>query len=388
MEETYWDEIREEFPVTQNLAYFQSAGMSPIPTRVLQAVTEAYTKLSHFGGMHFPEDIVRSDKLREKLAKMINTSASNLCFAHNTSTAFNFIAAALKRGTPFDFNLVSLMDEFPSSHIPFEFQGIPVKFVKPVNGVYSIESIIEAVDEKTMGVVCSYVQYSTGFMLDIEKLGKTLNEMDLLFIVNATQAFPIYEVDVEKMHIDVLAVSFHKWGLCGVAGTLFYTSEGFREMYPNPMAGWLGVKPPSDDFIPTQKNEEYEQFEHAGQYNFGTMNFQALAGLDAAIDFVNEIGREKIRERISYLSGYLIEGLKTLPVEILSPVESHATRSAIVLINLLKADNASAVSFLQKQGIVSAVRAGNLRIACNFFNNTEEIDRLLNALALFCEAET
>ncbi len=388
MEETYWDEIREEFPVTQNLAYFQSAGMSPIPTRVLQAVTEAYTKLSHFGGMHFPEDVLRSDKLREKLAKMINTSASNLCFAHNTSTAFNFIAAALKRGTPFDFNLVSLMDEFPSSHIPFEFQGIPVKFVKPVNGVYSIESIIEAVDEKTMGVVCSYVQYSTGFMLDIEKLGKTLNEMDLLFIVNATQAFPIYEVDVEKMHIDVLAVSFHKWGLCGVAGTLFYTSEGFREMYPSPMAGWLGVKPPSDDFIPTQKNEEYEQFEHAGQYNFGTMNFQALAGLDAAIDFVNEIGREKIRERISYLSGYLIEGLKTLPVEILSPVESHATRSAIVLINLLKADNASAVSFLQKQGIVSAVRAGNLRIACNFFNNTEEIDRLLNALALFCEAET
>ncbi|TVQ10777.1 MAG: aminotransferase class V-fold PLP-dependent enzyme [Bacteroidetes bacterium] len=388
MEETYWDEIREEFPVTQNLAYFQSAGMSPMPKRVLQAITEAYTKLSHFGDMYFLEDITRSDKLREKLAKMINTSASNICFAHNTSTAFNFIAAALKRGTPFDFNLVSLMDEFPSSHIPFEFQGIPVKFVKPVNGLYSIESIIDAVDEKTMGVVCSHVQYSTGFRLDVEKLGKTLNEMDLLFIVNATQAFPIYEVDVEKMHIDVLAVSFHKWGLCGVAGTLFYTSEGFRKMYPNPMAGWLAVKPPSDDFIPTQKNTEYEQFEHAGQYNFGTMNFQALAGLDAAIDFINEVGREKIRERISYLSGYLIEGLKRLPVDILSPVENHATRSAIVLINLKKADNAGAVSFLQKQGIVAAVRAGNLRIACNFFNNTEEIDRLVNALALFCEMET
>lgn len=388
MEEKYWDEIREEFPITKNLAYFQSAGMSPIPNRVLKAVNEAYQKLNLFGDMHFLEDIERSDRLREKLGKMINTSASNLCFAHNTSTAFNFIAAALKRSTPFEFNLVSLMDEFPSSHIPFEFQGIPVKFVKPVDGVYSIESILEAVDEKTMGVVCSYVQYSTGFRLDVEKLGKALNEMDLLFMVNATQAFPLYEVDVEKMQVDVLTVSFHKWGLCGVAGSLFYTSPGFRQMYPSAMAGWLGVKPPPDDFIPTRKNIDYEQFEHAGQYNFGTMNFQALAGLDTAIDFVNEIGRDKIRERIAYLSKYLIDELRALPVEILSPCESEEHRSAIVLINLRQVDNGSGVAFLQKQGIVTSVRAGNIRISCNFFNTTEEIDRLVETLSLFCEMET
>ncbi len=388
MEEKFWNEIRDEFPVTQNLAYFQSAGMSPVPNRVLAAVHEAYKKLNQFGDLYFPEDMERSNRLREKLANMLNTSARNLCFAHNTSTAFNMVAASLKRSIPFDFNLVSLMDEFPSTHIPFEFQGIPVKFVKPVSGVYSIESILDAVDEKTMGVVCSYVQYSTGFRLNIEKLGKALNEMDLLFMVNATQAFPYYEVDVEKMHIDVLTASFHKWGLCGVAGSLFYTSEGFREMYPNTMAGWLGVEPPEDDFIPTRKNIAYKQFEHAGQYNFGTMNFQAMAGLDASIDFINETGRALIRERIAYLTGYLVEGLKTIPVEILSPVKQIQDRSPIVLINLPGADNQGAVQFMQKQGIVTAIRAGNIRISCNFFNNTEEIDRLVAALALYCEMET
>jgi len=306
MEEKFWDEIREEFPVTVNLAYFHSAGMSPIPTRVFETVVRAYEKINKFGDMYFLDDLERSNALRGKLAEMLNTKTKNVCYAHNTSTAFAFVAAALKKSGPAGFNLVSLHDEFPSSNIPFEFQGIPMKFVEPENGIYTVESILDAVDGNTLGVVCSHVQYSTGFMLEMEKLGKALRERGLLFIVNATQAFPVYDVDVEKMHIDVLTVSFHKWGLCAVAGTLFFTSESFRKEYPSAMAGWLSVKPPADDFIPTQKNVEYEAHETAEQYNFGTMNIQALAGLDTAIEFYKEIGREKIRERINSLTDYFI----------------------------------------------------------------------------------
>jgi len=385
MEDKFWEEIREEFPVTQNLAYFQSAGMSPIPNQVLKRINEAYLKINQFGDMHFMDDLQRSDQLRAKLSGMINTLPSNITFSHNTSTAFSFVAAALKHSMPFDFNLVSLKDEFPSTNVPFEFQGIPVKFVEPVKGSYSIESILDAVDEKTMGVVVSHVQYSTGFRLDIGKLGSALAAMDLLFFVNATQSFPYYDIDVEKMNIDVLTASFHKWGLSGIAGSLFFTSESFRRGYPNPMAGWLGVQPPDDDFIPTQKNQLYEQFEHAGQYNFGTSNFQVLAGLDCAIDYVNEIGRERIRNRMVALTDYLIERLRELPVEILTPVGNIDNRSPIVLINMVDMDNAEAVRFLEKNKIVVSVRAGNIRISCNIFNNFKEIDHLADVLALFSE---
>ncbi|TVQ90800.1 MAG: aminotransferase class V-fold PLP-dependent enzyme [Bacteroidetes bacterium] len=388
MDEKFWDEIREEFPVSQKLAYFHSAGMSPIPNRVLKGVTEAYRKINQFGDMYFLDDLERTNLLKGKLAKLINTQTDNVCFAQNTSIAFSFVAAALKKHGPQVFNLVSLYDEFPASNVPFEFQGIPMKFIKPDNHSYSIESILNEVDSNTLGVVCSYVQYSTGFMLEMEKLGKALKDRGLLFIVNATQAFPVYEVDVQKMHIDAMTVSFHKWGLCAVAGTLFYTSEDFRKSYPLPMAGWLSIHPPEDDFIPTQKNVTYKQYESAEQYNFGTMNFQALIGLDVSIEFILEIGRDRIRERIISLNDYLVDRLKELPLEIISPVERPENRSAIILINLKNADNTKANEFLRKHNIITSVRAGNIRISCNFFNNFKEIDQLINVLELFSEMQS
>jgi selenocysteine lyase/cysteine desulfurase len=151
------------------------------------------------------------------------------------------------------------------------------------------------------------------------------------------------------------------------------------------MAGWLSVEPPEDDFIPTQKNVKYKAFDTAEQYNFGTMNFQALLGLDTGIEFFKEIGREKIRERIEQLTGYLLEQLSELPVDVISPVKERRHRSAIILISLREADNASAVDFLRKHNIVTSLRAGNIRIACNFFNNFREIDQLVNVLELYME---
>ncbi len=380
-----WENILEEFPVKKQLAYFHSAGMSPMPTRVYEAVVKAYKSLNLYGDMYFLHDLQRVEELLKRLATMIHTSENNVCFTQNSSLAYAFLASSLKKYAPEGFNFVSLHDEFPSSVVPYEFQGIPIKYVKPVNGVYTPEMIMEAVDENTIGVLCSYVQYSNGFRLEIEKLGQMVKEKGLLFIVNATQAFPIYDIDTERMHIDALTVSFHKWGLCGVAGTLFFTSEEFRKKYPSTMAGWLGVKPPANDFIPTQKEEGFEQLAHAGQYNFGTMNFQAYAGLNEAITFMEEIGREKIRERIDQLTSYLLEKLKDIPAEILSPVDNPDHRSPIILINLKGASNTEAVEFLRKHNIITAIRAGNIRISCNFFNDKEEIDRLIRVLELYCE---
>ncbi|MFN3555290.1 MAG: aminotransferase class V-fold PLP-dependent enzyme [Bacteroidales bacterium] len=385
MEEKFWEEIREQFPVTDHLAYFQSAGMSPMPRRVFEATRQALEQIMLMGDANFLADLNRADALRQKLGAMIGAEADDIAFVPNTSTAFSLIAASLKAAHPAPFNLVSLMDEFPSSNIPFEYQGIPVKFVKPLQGRYTPESILEACDDQTLGVVCSQVQYASGFRLDVAGLGAMLQSKGLLFIVNATQAFPVFEVDVQKMHIDVLAVSFHKWGLAGITGSMLFTRASFRQSFPNPMAGWLSVMPPPDDFIPTQKNVAYRQFRHAGQYNFGTQNIQALAGLDAAMDFVEHIGRERIRKRILEISAYLVKELALLPAEVVSPVQTDDERSGIVLVNLQKGSNAEAVEFLARNNVITSLRMGKIRISCNFFNNRSDVDRLIKVLDLFCQ---
>jgi cysteine desulfurase / selenocysteine lyase len=385
MDESYWDNIRKEFPITRNYAYFQSAGMSPMPDIVLNKVTESYRKVNLYGDIYWLEELERCNKVLAKLAAMINTKPSNIVFAHNTSTAFSFVAAALRAGKKEPFNLVSLQDEFPSSNIPFEFQGIPVKYVQSEDGIYSVDDIMQTVDENTLGVVCSYVQYATGFKLNINELGKRLHEKGLLFILNATQAFPVFDVDVVGSHVDVMTVSFHKWGLCAHVGSLFYTSERFRQNYPNPLGGWLSVHPPADDFIPVQKGEGYTQYKDANQYNFGTMNFQAVSGLEAALDYMEQTGRENIRQRIFELTSYLIEKLSRLPVRILTPIERAECRSGIILVDLLSGNNEACVEFLKQNNVITCIRSGKIRISCNFFNNFRDVENLAEALNRFLE---
>lgn len=82
-----------------------------------------------------------------------------------------------------------MLDEFPATTVPFEYIGTEMKYVSPVSSRYSIESILSLVDEDTMAVVTSYVQYATGFRQDLAKLGAELKKRNILFIVNATQGF-------------------------------------------------------------------------------------------------------------------------------------------------------------------------------------------------------
>jgi len=381
-----WSKVRKAFGVTRELAYFQSAGMSPLPRKVLKTIYKSYEKIYLHGDECWPQDLEQVGALREMLGRHINTSGQNVHFLNNTSLAFSMVALSLKKLFGESFNLVSLEDEFPATNVPFEYQGIQIKYVKPEEGRYSVERIMEAVDEHTRGIVCSYVQYGTGFRLDLEALGNAAREKELLFIVNATQGFPFFPIDVETMHIDVLAASLHKWGCAAHVGSLFYTSPAFRERFPAPIAGWLSVLPPHDDFIPTKKGEPLHIFADANQYNFGTINFQGLLGLKTAFEFMEEIGWENIRKRVLELITKTIAKLMQIPeVEIFSPHCQSFEQSGIISINLKGYSNAECVAYLEKLKVVTALRQNNIRISCNFFNNRKDVDRLAEGIRAFIE---
>lgn len=114
----------------------------------------------------------------------------------------------------------------------------------------------------------------------------------------------------------------------------------------------------------------------------GSINWQTIGALDVALAYFEEIGFDEIRERIFKLTDHLIEGLKALPVEIVSPIETRDERSAIVS---FKAGGRSAecVQYLRKRGIHTACRNNCVRVAVNVFNDEEDIDCLLESLASF-----
>ena len=257
MATTDWTKIRQDFPVAENITYFQSAGMSPLPNVVLRKIMEEYRKLNQFGDAFFQKDFSEAYEVRKKIAGLINADVNDVGFSWNNSLAMSILALSWKNKYQTPFNIVSMEEEFPSNSVPFEYQGITMKYVSHENHGYPIDKILSLIDNDTKALVTSYTQYASGFRQDIETLGTELKKRNILFIVNGTQAFPLYPVDVEKMNIDVFTCSMHKWGFTGHIGTLFYTSETFRKTFPSPIAGWLSVQPQENEWFYTGKGKEF-----------------------------------------------------------------------------------------------------------------------------------
>ncbi len=377
-----WEEIRKDFPVATNVTYFQSAGMSPVPNPVLEKIKDAFTQLNQSGDVYFLKDLVSTEQLKGTLAKMINTEAQNIAIMPNNSIAMSVVAMSFKQTINKSFNVISMEDEFPSTTVPYEYQGITMKYVKPEKARFPIDKILEEIDENTLAVVTSYVQYCTGFRQDLEKLGKELKERNILFVVNATQGFPLFPVDVTKSHIDVLTCSIHKWGFAGHIGTVFYTSPEFRKRFKAPMAGWLSVALKDGEFIHTKKNVPFKLHESAQRYHTGTYNLHNLLGLKASIEYLSNIGFDNIRERLFELGDYLISKLMENNIPIVSPIEKQIERSAIISISLGD-NNPELLKYLDSKQIFASLRQGMIRIAFNIFNNFDDIDTIVSAIVDF-----
>ncbi len=377
-----WKKVRADFPVTKDHVYFISAGLSPIPNPVLDSINAEYTKLNCEGDIHWKQDIAAYHSLMGFIGKHINADADDLAIVSNTSTAMSLVALALVQKEGDGFNVISMMDEFPSTTVPFEYQGISMKYVEPSESRYSVASILEQIDERTLAVVTSYVQYATGFRQDLKRLGQELKKRNLLFIVNATQAFPLFPIDVKEMGIDALAASLHKWGFIGHAGSVFFTSPEFRNRYRTPIAGWLSIIPEDGGFIHTAKNKPLRLHWSADQYVFGSINFQAINPFAQALKYLEGIGFENIRQRLLELNDRLIAGLKSLNIRIISPMVSAEERSAIVSFDMGNR-TAECLPYLKKKRIHVSHRGGAIRAAMNIFNDEGDIDALLSALKEF-----
>ncbi|MGD2245518.1 MAG: aminotransferase class V-fold PLP-dependent enzyme [Candidatus Aminicenantes bacterium] len=376
---TDWEKIRSDFPITTNMIYFHSAAMSPSPTPVFNAIWKEYCKIHSQGDIHWTKDLKKFRKLCSGLAGMIHTKGDNVTFVPNTSSVMSLLALTFKNHIRKPFNIISMEDEFPASTIGFEYQGLDMRYVQPEEARYPIDSILKMTDRNTLAVVTSHVQYATGFRQNLKALGEELKNKGILFIVNATQSFPFFPINVKSMNIDVLSASVHKWGFTGHIGTLFYTSSSFRKKYAPPWAGWMSVAPEKGSFIHTAKNTPFRLHDTAERYIIGTYNLQPLLAFQVAMDYLQTIGFQNIRTRLMELTDYLIKGLKKLNIKIISPVGRKKERSAIVTFTMGD-KNKLCIKALAQNKIFVGARGEGIRVAVNIFNNFEEIDCLLKVL--------
>jgi cysteine desulfurase/selenocysteine lyase len=363
-----WEAIREHFPVTNDAAYLNTAAAGPLSRATAEAGAGYYQQMMADGDSHWDEWLAKREEVRGSVASFINAEPDEIGLTTNTSSGMNLIVDALQeRG-----EVISCDLEFPVLTIPWRHRQIPVHLVKNVAGEVSPADIRGAMTAKTGVISLSHVQYSNGFRSDLAELGVVKGNHAL--VVNASQSAGVFEIDVKRMKIDALCATGHKWMLSGYgSGFVYISRELLAETKPRAI-GWLSVEDPYG-----HRNSEINlRGDASARAELGCPHFAGIFALGASIDFLISIGMARIQERALAMNRILTDRLGEAGLRVLSPIGDENSRSAETLVAI--ENPAQVVTRLAAQKVIVTEKPEGIRVATDFFNNEQDIERLIEGL--------
>lgn len=363
-----WGEIREKFPVTERVAYLNTAAAGPVSQASYEAASGYYEAMMRDGDVHWNRWLAEREAVRKKIAQFINAEPDEIGFTTNTSSGMNVIVDALEdRG-----EVISCQLEFPVTTLPWMNRRIPVHLLSPVEGEVPIDDVRRSMTANTGVIALSHVQFSNGFRIDPQQLATIKGRHAL--VINAAQSAGAFEIDVKRMGIDALCATGHKWMLAGYGSGFVYLSRELLHRTHSQTLGWLSVEDPFAD-----RNDEIRpRHDASARVELGCPHFAGIFSLGASIDLVAELGIANIQARVLELNRYLTSRLAEHGWKILSPLQNEATRSAETLVEVKKP--AEMVRDLRNRGVIVTEKPQGIRVATHFFNNEDEIEKLVAAM--------
>ena len=365
--------LDREFPVRKNLVYLNHAAVAPLPRRVADAITAHVENVRDRGAADWRSWYGMIEVTREKAARFVGAASTEIAFVPNTSWGLNLVALGFhwKEGD----NVVTDDMEFPSNAYPWRglaSRGVECRVAKNRDGRITADDIAALVDARTRVVAVSWVAFHNGWVFPLEEIGPFCRERGILFVVDAIQGLGALPLDVVKAQIDVLCADAHKWLYGTEGGAVFYVSESARERVPARATGWWNLKTEGEYL-------EYRGTPYAGarRYEPGTLPTGNIAGLAAAIDLLNAMGRQAVRDRIIQLVEILRAGLAERGWTIASPTP---LASGILAATPPSGDARSWAKALEERGVIVAPREGFVRFSPHAGNDAGEVARALSVV--------
>ena len=406
---TKWNKLRDDFAVTKKYVYLANAAIAPIPVPVYNKVSEFYSEVLNYGETSWDQWVGKTEETKDLCAKFIGADTRDeIALTHSTSEGMNIVAHMLSdKGA-----ILSNELEFPSSNLPWLNKNVDnIKFVKARDGnkilINDISKMIDKEEESTVKnsykyegdnnnnninnnnnnnkrtktIVTSHVQYSTGFRQDLEGLHKLTKRNGLYFVVNSTQSLGVLYFNVKDFGVDFMVSNGHKWMLSSFGIGILYIKKKYLldlENFEPPFFSQSGQRR-RENF---NNNMKVDVSGTAARFEIGTPHFANIIALNTAINYISRIGINQIEKRILSITDYLIDKLQNLDMEILSPIEDKKYRSGIVVFksNKRKKPIDIVTELQQRDGIIVSARGKGIRVSPHFYNNEEDIDRLVAAL--------
>jgi len=364
--------IRERFPVTRSKVFLNHSAYSPLPQPVVDVMKKYNEDLCLF-------EINEKDYSlgQEFFAKLVDAKKDEIALVPNTSTGLNIVANMLEY--PKGSNVVTTDLEYPSVVYPWlkKRLGAEVRYVKNVDGKVLVEDIERAVNDKTVAIAISHVEYVNGFRHDLKALAEIAHEHEAYLVVDGIQALGAIPVDVKKDAVDFLTSSCYKW-LLGPAGAGYlYVRKELVEKFEPPFIGWASVNPEVFDTIEFWDIWQLQLSKTASRFEVGSPSFISFVGAAVAIQLLLEVNIENIQKRVLDLTEIVIDFVKDSSFRLTTP-EDRECRSGIV--HFLADRAQKRAEKLKQKGIIISARSKGLRVAPHFYNTEEEIERLIREL--------
>ena len=373
------------------MIYFDNGATTfPKPDEVYDAVMKAMKEYGANPGRSGHKLAIRMGReiyeTRELLAKLFNIdNPMNIIFTSNCTESLNLaIKGILSKG---DHVITSSMEHNSVLRplVALEKEGVELTIVKgDPTGKIKVEDIANSIRSNTKLIVITHVSNLTGTIMPIEEIGRIAKEKGILLLVDAAQSAGVYDIDVKKMNIDMLAFPGHK-GLLGPQGTGgLYIKEGLllKEIKQGGTGSFSHVLD-MPDILPDR-------------YESGTLNGPGIVGLGAGIRYILNKGIENIRKHEEELTKHFIEGLMQIDkVKVYGPL-NEKEQGAVVSINIGDEDS-SEISFIldEKYDIqvrpglhcaplahktIGTFEQGVVRFSFGPFNTHDQIDYALKAI--------
>lgn len=372
------------------MIYFDNAATTlHKPHEVIEAVVHAMTTAgnasrgTHTGSLAASRTVYET---RKKIADFFHCSrADHVIFTSNSTQALNIaICGTLGKGdhiisTDLEHNSVLR----PLYHL--EEQGASLTFLSAnKKGCIDYDDFKRSIKPNTKAIVCTHASNLTGNVLDIERIGRIAKAHNLLFIVDASQSAGCIEINMETMNIDILCFTGHK-GLLGPQGTGGLCIHESVEIRPFKHGG-SGI----------HSYEKGQPQAYPARLEAGTLNSHGIAGLCAAINYINTITIPVIAKKEQELLWHFYKGICNIPeIHIYGDFDTKE-RAAILSLNIEGYDSGTVSDLLSQEYDIATrpgahcaprmhqalgtTETGAVRFSFSSFNTMEEVETAIQAL--------
>lgn len=364
------DQWRKEFPILENVIHVANCSQSAQSKRVRGAIT-SYLDNWLTVGMDWEQWVQEVYLAKVEFAKLINASPDEIAITTSVSEAVSSIAGALDYSG--SRNKVVVTDaEFPTVNYVWlanQKSGAKVDFIA-VNDNHEIElsEYERYIDETTLITSVTQVYYLNGFKQDLKAISDIAHRKGSLLLADCYQGLGTEPVDVKAMNIDILTSGNLKY-LFGIPGVAFlYVNKDLVSKLKPTVTGWFGQDNP---FLFQSRYLDWAS--DTRRFETGTPPIMTSYAAREGLAIINEVGVDRIKDRIDMLSEYALELCLERDLDLVSPlnVNRKGGTTAIKVSHIM--DSHELEHDLRVKNIIASARGEYIRVAPHFYNKKEEL---------------